>query len=998
MLHVLRVIGSYEGGSPMREAYEKAQRGLSEIELEYDIVLDSAVSAVAAHCGWDQQSIERLRGNASKQLREIIGRYAHQHKTLDDLGEFALREIVVYLIAQKECRSLLRKICEEGRLPYDPQDEDLLSSLRVSAVSRVLADFETLRAPANVVAWYSADILGHWKNVSATYCQNSQLLKRLLSDATTIDLIKNFTNAMTAHMKGVPAEDIQCAAEEGISRAMYRWEPDRASFARVAGIWMEKCFWSRVDRKGVSEDEFQLIGQVLRAVRLLWQQAHGRKLTDDEIADFINRQRVRAAQEKARRNFTDDEIAAFIREKGVTDTRVREALEIAATMDFKSLDEMDEQLATDRGDESAEALADGSMSLEASKQASVPYGDPYELRAITEEIELWAKKLPRSEAFAFWSNVEGKPDGNGLPPEYVVRFTEEPAIRNRLAKRANILTSRSCITELARWLPRSVSSIFAEVALKGRGWRPVAKEQRLNGEEITRRLKNAWRMLTLLAAMAVRQAPARANDIPLPPRKIFKQIDALLKLSPGRREARIRDWIEERPVDEYCQIPVSDDHLKGLRHSVLNVSVEYLPESEKQVYLLHHSERESLDEIAKVRRIAPEVAQRLLLRSELLADLPDELMSSRITELTRWLPRSVSPVFVEVALKGKGRLLVAGEQRLNEEEITRRLKAAWRILTLLTAMVLRQAPARANEIPLPPRKIFRQIDALLNLSTDEREATIRDGIEERPADEYRQIPVSDDHLKDLKRSLLEVSVEHLPDSERQVHLLHHSEQKSLDEIAEMRNVAREVAQGLLLPSELLADLPDELKMRIFARAREVAQRLLLRSEWLADLPDELIDCLPDTDKEFPEHPPDTGRRVVKQIDVNGHRAAHVAGALKLEEKSVSELLNAARRVLVLLAAISARQVAANAADRIPPISDPLLADEIRGLLQTAESERRTAIQKIEERDDDEFQGMDDIQEIQLRGVLERLNLAAKASKASSPAKLPETSQESKGES
>lgn len=171
-----------------------------------------------------------------------------------------------------------------------------------------------------------------------------------------------------------------------------------------------------------------------------------------------------------RRSFTDDKDAEFISGEGraVTATKVNEALEIAATMDFKSLDEMDEQLATDRGDESAEALADGSMSLEASKQASVPYGDPYELRAITEEIELWAKKLPRSEAFAFWSNVEGKPDGNGLPPEYVVRFTEEPAIHNRLAKRANILTSRSRITELARWLPRSVSPVFVEVASRGR--------------------------------------------------------------------------------------------------------------------------------------------------------------------------------------------------------------------------------------------------------------------------------------------------------------------------------------------------------------------------------------------------------------------------------------------------------------------------------------------------------------------------------------------------
>lgn len=178
----------------------------------------------------------------------------------------------------------------------------------------------------------------------------------------------------------------------------------------------------------------------------------------------------------------------------------------------------------------------------------------------------------------------------------------------------------------------------------------------------------------------------------------------------------------------------------------------------------------------------------------------------------------------------------------------------------------------------------------------------------------------------------------------------------------------------------------------------MAKRLLLRSELLADLPDELIDCLPDTDEEFPKHPPGTGRRVVKQIDVNGQRAAHVAGALKLEEKSVSELLNAARRVLVLLAAISARQVTANSADRIPPNSGLLLADEIRGLLQTTEPERRRAIQcEIEERPAAEFQRMDDIQEVQLRGVLKRLDLTAGQPKAPSPTNAPEKTQESKGE-
>lgn len=704
------------------EEYEQAQRGLSTIASAYAYLVDAAVAAGARRCN-RKADTSNTQKDAGKVLRRSIARYAQEHKTFAGLDEFALREVVVYLTGPKQFSQWLKKIADEqAGHPFDPANKDDLNKLRDMAVRDVMVELDTLRTSGNVICIQPDDVGKPWGDVKKVYRYSDRLLRFLIEDKTNGKLMEIFVKKTLEHLKNISREEVQAAAEDGISRAMYRWEPDHGSFTTAAAIWMKNRLWIRVDRNGVPQDKYELIGEIFRAENDLYQKADGRTPTEDEIVRAILTARKKAKEPHAQKDVSRPVKTSHIEVSDVevkaVKTRVKEALQASATMNVQSLNEMDSQLSTVREEEFAEQLSDGPLSLGAADLAPLSCLDPSQLIELEDEIgliELRAKILPRSELFAFWVDVVEAQKESDLPPAYAARFQAKLATRNRLAKRATICIRH--IDELARWLPRSVCSVFSRVIIEGKDELSVALEQRLDEAEVTRRVKDASRMLALLSAMVVQQAPARAMKIPLPPRKIFKQIDALVNTSPPQRERLIRDEIEERPVDEYREIPVGDDLLKGIRRSLLEVSVEHLPPSEKQVHLLHYSELESLDEIAVIRKITPEVAQRFLRRSELLADLPAELIAC--------LPNTARSIIEEIDVDGFGVAHAASDLQLNEREVKEGLNAARRVLVLLAAI---------------SRPLLRdRIVALLQTTEPERERIIQCEIEERPLDEFRRM-------------------------------------------------------------------------------------------------------------------------------------------------------------------------------------------------------------------------------------------------------------------
>ena len=498
------------------ETYVKAQKGLCALASAYDHVVSSAICAASAHCAWDQNTVERLQENTSKRLRGIIAVYALEHENLDQLGVSALGQVVVYLIQQKESRPLLRSICEEQQLRYDPQDETLLRNLRVRAVSRLLADFETLRAPKcpfddvvecaicaasvhcgweqqtvdrlrddtsqqlrGVIAQYAQEhenlnqlgvfaleqVVGYlierresdswgryvchdlqehpepksksppsplqkqivdramkaiakdyptppapgasgaWASVRAVYGANA------INEFTTFllgkcrQLIGKFQKEVTpfCEARGVTAEDVEQILRSGFAQAMVRYEPGRSrcsegaeridpAFLTTALRGMQNVFWTDPEiLRGCPQDLFRLIGVIWKREQVLVRAPAGSRPTPEDIAASINQ-------------------SGGFKGARLTAEKVNEALAVARTMAFESLEVMANRYVNDDGDTSEiDPLAEGPLASEAAKTGGTRFPDPaeqVERNDFVRKFEALAKKVLSPEQYeAFASRV-----------------------------------------------------------------------------------------------------------------------------------------------------------------------------------------------------------------------------------------------------------------------------------------------------------------------------------------------------------------------------------------------------------------------------------------------------------------------------------------------------------------------------------------------------------------------------------------------------------------
>jgi len=392
---------------PRWKVYEDAQNGLDEITLAHAFVVEAAVNTIAVRCEWPETTITRLRGYASKQLREIVAQHARDNDSLMKLSEFALKQVVVYLIAQDESRPWLQRIHEQERererlrkiqegekeppnddnrtekqvlpftRPYDPKDEGMLSALRKMAVNTILEQLSHAHAIGGQEPMPSG-VVDAWTAVRNFYgATKFNDFTKYLFDRNKLQIGKFQRQVAPSFVKegGVTELDIQSILKIGFFRAIPRWVPHRGSFEATALEWLKKSFWEAPEvLNGCPQDVFRLIGIIWKIQSRLINEAGRRKPTHDEIANRIN------------------ELGGF-RGKPVTTKQVADALKIARTMPFESLTAMEQINSINQdGDSFADPLEEGPLAKDAAALIYDGFADPakqYEMR----EFEKLAEEI-----------------------------------------------------------------------------------------------------------------------------------------------------------------------------------------------------------------------------------------------------------------------------------------------------------------------------------------------------------------------------------------------------------------------------------------------------------------------------------------------------------------------------------------------------------------------------------------------------------------------------
>ncbi len=393
------------------QMYVEAQRGLCALASAFDYVVASAVCAASVRCGWEQKTVDRLREDTSKQLRAIIAQYALKHENLDQLGVFALEQVVGYLIKRRESASWRRYVCDDLEEHPEPRSESPPYPQQKQVVNRAVQaipqDHPTPLAPG---------ASGAWASVRAVYRANAINVFTTFLLGKCRMLIGKFQKEVTPFCEawGVPAEDVGQILRPGFAQAMVRYEPGRSrcsedaeridpAFLITALRWMQKAFWTDPEiLKGCPQDLFRLIGVIWKHEQVLVKAAAGRRPTPEDIAASINQ-------------------SGGFKGARVTAEKVNEALAVARTMAFESLEVMAHRYVNDDGDTSEiDPLAEGPAALAAAKTGDTRFPDPAKLHEsddFVRKVEALAKRIlspEQEEAFASrildedWAEIAAK--------------------------------------------------------------------------------------------------------------------------------------------------------------------------------------------------------------------------------------------------------------------------------------------------------------------------------------------------------------------------------------------------------------------------------------------------------------------------------------------------------------------------------------------------------------------------------------------------------------
>lgn len=352
------------------KTYVEAQRGLSAMAGDYDYVVESAIALSAEHCGWKQETVARLTKDALKQLREIITRYAQKHKDINQFGEYALQQVVVYLMEREESSPWLRILCQDTKERSISEDESLPITQSEKAVAR--ATFAIKDIPNALPTSLPPGALYAWAAVLAVYdASRVDKFTEFLFNRNKLQ-IQKFQHKLTPFCNwwGVPKEDVKQILLIGFKLAMIRWEPGRArhhehmaendpTFQTTALRWMQNVFWTAPEiLKGCPQDLFRLIGVIWKRQGLFIEAATATQPASEEsIAKLINK-------------------FGGLKKKKITANRVINALAVARTMQFETLVAMAQQYENDQGTSDIDPLAEGPDALEDARAGCAGFPDP----------------------------------------------------------------------------------------------------------------------------------------------------------------------------------------------------------------------------------------------------------------------------------------------------------------------------------------------------------------------------------------------------------------------------------------------------------------------------------------------------------------------------------------------------------------------------------------------------------------------------------------------
>lgn len=392
------------------EMYVKAQKGLCALASAYDYVVTSAVCAASVHCGWEQETVDSLTEDTSKQLRAIIAEYALDHENLDQLDVFAQEQVVGYLIKRRESDSWRSYVCHDLKERPEPISESSPRPLQKQVVDRAVHAIP--KAHPTPLALGASDA---WAAVRAIYRANEINVFTTFLLGKCKNLIRKFQKETPfCEAWGVPAEDVEQILRSGFAQAMVRYEPGRSrcsedaeridpAFLITSLRWMQKVFWTDPEiLKGCPQDLFRLIGVIWKHKRIFVQAATGRRPTPEDIAARINQ-------------------SGGFKGAPVTAKKVDEALAVARTMAFESLEVMAHRDGHDDGETSdINPLGEGTLASEAAKTGGAHFSDPAKLHEsddFVRKVEALAKKLlspEQEEAFASrildedWAKIAAK--------------------------------------------------------------------------------------------------------------------------------------------------------------------------------------------------------------------------------------------------------------------------------------------------------------------------------------------------------------------------------------------------------------------------------------------------------------------------------------------------------------------------------------------------------------------------------------------------------------